>query len=69
MAPVRRRVGLVDDFQTWSSFAYGYELTKLPVFLVRAQQMAKGPLLEKMNQAGTANLGNRAALLRLAQDL
>jgi hypothetical protein len=59
----------VDDFQTWSSFAYGYELTKLPVFLVRAQQMAKGPLLSKMQAAGTANLGNRAALLRLAQDL
>ncbi|TAJ18330.1 MAG: hypothetical protein EPO68_07995 [Planctomycetota bacterium] len=59
----------VDDFQTWSSFAYGYELTKLPVFLVRAQQMAKGPLLQKMQAAGTANLGNRAALLRLAQDL
>lgn len=58
----------VDDYQTWSSFAYGYELTHFPLFLVRADQMAgPGALLAELKAGGLDNLGNLAALLALAQ--
>jgi hypothetical protein len=57
----------VDKFQCWSSFAYGYALTKDNSLLTHAADMAGGDLKLKMHSLGLNNLENRAALLALTQ--
>jgi hypothetical protein len=57
----------VDKFQCWSSFAYGYAVTKDPTLLTHASEMAGGDLKLKMHSLGLYNLENRAALLALTQ--
>ena len=60
----------VDKYQTWSTFAYGYELTGDQIFLDRALQMAGGnDLLTQMLGGKYSNLENRAALISLSQQL
>ncbi len=61
----------VDKYQAWSSFAYGYELTGDPIFLVKALQMTGGGtnLLNSLKPAKYKNLENRAALIGLVQTL
>jgi hypothetical protein len=60
----------LDTYQNWSSFAYAYELTGDALFLTKAtQESGGGILLANLEQAGTGNLQNRAALIALAQRL
>lgn len=61
--------GYLDGFQIWSSLAYAYELTANPVFLTMAEKLTGGDLLNVLQAQGDDNLGNRAALLALAQQL
>lgn len=57
-----------DEFQTWSSFAYGYELTGDPIFLQRAQEMSfSNDLLAAIMNDGLDNMVNKAALLAILQ--
>lgn len=59
----------LDAFQIWSSLAYAYEMTNNPVFLTYSEKMSGGPLRITLEAAGTENIGNRAALLALAQEI
>ncbi len=57
-----------DNFQTWSSFAYGYELTKNQAFLQKASAMIGNPnLLQGLYNAGLGNITNQAALMATLQ--
>ena len=59
-----------DLYQSWSSFAYGFELTGDPVFLVRAEQMiGNTDLLGQLELGYLNNLENRAALIALLQGM
>ncbi len=61
-----------DSYQSWSSLAYGYDLTHESIFLQRAAEMALSgttPLITTLRAAGLDNLENRAALLALLQEL
>ena len=59
-----------ERYQNWSSFAYGYELSDDPIFLLKAtQEIGGGDLLTALEQAGLNNLENRSALLALTQRL
>lgn len=63
-----------DHFQTWSSFAYGYELTGDTTFLDKALEMANGisptnDLLQFLQNSNYNNLENRAALFSLVETL
>ena len=63
-----------DHFQTWSSFAYGYELTGSQAFLDRALEMANGisattDLLLFFENSNYNNLENRSALFSLVETL
>jgi hypothetical protein len=73
MPPDAATVGDIEGFQDWSSFAYGYELTLDPLFLRQAWTQAGGVdfpgLTQRLRNAGTANIENRAALLALVQKL
>ncbi len=60
----------LENYQNWSSFAYAYEITGDSFFLTKAtQESGGGVLLSNLEQDGTNNLPNRAALLALAQRL
>jgi hypothetical protein len=60
----------VDRYQTWCSFAYGYELTGDPQFLSRAAEMLGEPLSTPALGTGLYGyLENRAALMALVQAL
>lgn len=60
----------LENYQCWSSLAYGFELTGNSTFLDHARLMTSGGSLTASLQAqGTSNLGNRAALLALAQKI
>lgn len=60
----------VDHYQSWSSFAYGFELSHNMLYLQRALDAVGGNnLLNSLKNAGTSNIGNRAGLLALAQEL
>ncbi|NOT30687.1 MAG: hypothetical protein HOP15_09605 [Planctomycetes bacterium] len=65
--------GDIEAYQDWSSFAYGFELTGDPVFLLRARTQSGGAtfqdLVTSLHDARTDNLVNRAALLALVQKL
>jgi hypothetical protein len=65
--------GFHDDFQIGSSLAYAYEMTGDPIFLQKALAHTKKPgslnLLQKLEVDGDKYLGNRAALIALAQSL
>jgi hypothetical protein len=61
--------GYADHYQTWSSFAYGYEITGDPIFLVRATEMAGQPLNQGFAQNPLQNLPNTVALWALVQSL
>ncbi|MBI5432875.1 MAG: hypothetical protein HZA52_08605 [Planctomycetes bacterium] len=65
--PVNGTSGKPDKYYTWSSFAYGYELTGDPQFLDLAETMAGGNLLAILEGQGYTTLENRAALLALVQ--
>lgn len=56
-----------DKYQTWSSFAYGFELTGDPTFLQRAFEMAgsQNDLLWELQNDMWQYLENRAALFSL----
>lgn len=57
-----------DSYQSWCSFAYGWELTGDPLFLQRATAMAGGGnLLQNLLDDGVDNIQNRAALLAILQ--
>jgi hypothetical protein len=57
-----------DNFQTWCSMAYGYELTGDPDFLQKAAQMhGTSDLLQAMKNAGMDNMVNKAALMAVLQ--
>ena len=57
-----------DKSQTWSSFAYGYELSGDPIYLQRALEMAGGSnLLPAVQAFKYDRLDKMAALLALAQ--
>ncbi len=59
-----------DSYQCWSSFAYGFEMTFDPVFLIYASWLIGDIDLGAALQAGgTNNVQNRAALLALSQTL
>ncbi len=59
-----------DLYQSWSSFAYGFELTGDAVFLSRAEQMiGSTDLLGQLELGYLNNLENRAALMSLLQDM
>ena len=59
-----------ETYQSWSSFAYGYEITGNSTFLDMAEVMTGGNDLEgSLYGVGTHNIGNRAALLALLQRL
>jgi len=55
----------IDKYQTWSSFAYGYQKTGDSAFLTRAAEMAGGggTLWNMMTSMGFQNLENSAALV------
>ncbi|MCE9595744.1 MAG: hypothetical protein K8S98_16265 [Planctomycetes bacterium] len=59
--------GKPDKYYTWSSFAYGYELTGDPQFIDLAEVMIGGNLLAILEGQGYTTLENRAALLALVQ--
>lgn len=60
----------VDAYQTWSSFAYGYELTADPLFLQRAAAMLGQPLTTPhLADPFPGFIENRVALLSLVQQL
>jgi hypothetical protein len=57
-----------DNYQSWCSFAYGWELTGDPIFLQRATAMSGGGnLLQNLMSGGVDNLQNKAALLATLQ--
>jgi hypothetical protein len=58
-----------DAYQNWSSFAYGYRLTKDAKFLHFAELQLGGDLLGELLDDELDNLPNRSALLALAQEL
>lgn len=64
-------VGDIEAYQDWSSLAYGYRLTGDPQFLRNARIQIGGAsfsdMAQRLRSAGTANLGNRAALLSEVQ--
>jgi hypothetical protein len=55
----------IDNYQVWSSFAYGLEKTGNSTFLTKAAQMGggSGTLWQQMKSMNFANLENRLALL------
>jgi hypothetical protein len=59
----------VDRYQTWSSFAYGYELTGDPIFIQRAEEMSNwsNGLLHYFRYYYYDNLANKCALFALLQ--
>lgn len=59
--------GKPDKYYTWSSFAYGFELTGDSTFIDMAELMAGGNLLAIFEGQGYNTLENRAALLALVQ--
>jgi len=62
--------GYTENYQCWSSLAYGYEMTGNPLFLDYARMMADpGSLTVSLEADGDANLPNRAALLALVQEI
>lgn len=62
-----------ETYQDWSSFAYGYELTRDTKFLTYARIQIGAvdltDLLTRLENEGTSNLQNQAALLALVQRL
>ena len=61
--------GIIDGFQTWSSYAYGYEVTGDPIFLTKAEEMLQNELNSGLHSDGTYFLEQRVALLALVQDM
>ena len=57
-----------DKYQTWTSFAYGYELTGDPIFLQRATEMSGKPdLWSGIKAEGFGKLENMAGLIAVMQ--
>jgi hypothetical protein len=57
-----------DNYQSWCTFAYGWQLTGDPLFLQRAAAMAGGGnLLQNLLNGGVDNIQNKAALLATLQ--
>ncbi|MFT6362927.1 MAG: hypothetical protein ACJAZ8_001337 [Planctomycetota bacterium] len=68
--PADGQDGYLEDYQCWSSLAFGFEMTGNTEFLERARLMTGGGSLTASLQAdGTKNLGNRSALLALVQEI
>lgn len=66
--PIDGQDGYLENYQCWSSLAFGYEMTGNPEFLARARLMTDGgSLTASLQSDGTKNLGNRSALLALVQ--
>ena len=59
-----------DGIFVWSDFAYGYTLTRDPVFLRRATELINHPdVIGFLLQAGRQGLASRAPMLALLQEL
>jgi hypothetical protein len=58
-----------NKYQTFTTLGYAYQLTEDPVFLEKAGDMIGGDLVSELLGDGTFNVANRAAILRVAQDL
>lgn len=58
---------ILDKYYTWSTIAYGLQLTSDPEFLSCADAMAGGPVLTEFMADGTKDLHNRAAMFAAAQ--
>jgi hypothetical protein len=58
-----------NHYQTWCTLGFAYDLTKDPIFLSKAAEMAGGDLLEELTSKGINNIQNRAALLAVVQEL
>lgn len=59
-----------DHYQGWSSLSYGYQLTGDFEFLDKASLMGdNGDLLTWLQNQGTSNIANQAALLSLMQNM
>jgi len=59
-----------DNYQGWSSHAYGFRLTGDPAFLERAEEMLGSPLsTENLGAGDWPNYENRSALGALVQEL
>ncbi|HVS16948.1 MAG TPA: hypothetical protein VMT18_00005, partial [Planctomycetota bacterium] len=57
-----------DKYQSWCTFAYGYQLTGDVTFLQRAAAMAGGGnLLNNLQNSGVDNIQNKAALMATLQ--
>jgi hypothetical protein len=60
-----------ETYQDWSSFAYGYELTRDPKFIdyaiIQIGATSQADLLARLKHNGTNNIQNKAALLTLMQ--
>jgi hypothetical protein len=68
--PIGGTSGGIDAYQTWSSFAYGYQLTGDEEFLSKGFDMTGGgasSLNKSLESTGFNNLENRYALLSLSQ--
>jgi hypothetical protein len=62
--------GIPDHYQTWSSYAYAYQITHDGVFLQRAvEALGGGDLKADLMAKGTTDLENGCALLAFAQTL
>jgi len=61
--------GYFDNYQCWSSLGYAHDLTGLPIYLQRAQEMTGGTLGAALFANPLDNLENRAALLSRVQEL
>jgi hypothetical protein len=59
--------GFADHYQTWSSFAYAYEITGDPTFLAHATDMAGQALPQLFDSNPLPNVQNTAALWSVIQ--
>lgn len=67
--PADGNYGFADHYQSWSSLAYAYELTRDELFLQKAAQMLDAELVGTLTSNPLVNWQNRAALTQLAQTL
>jgi hypothetical protein len=73
MPPDAWSPGDIESYQDWSSLAYGYALTRDPLFLRHARYQIGGANFDdlhfRLENEGTNNIQNRAALLTVVQQV
>lgn len=65
--PADGNYGYPDHYQIWSTFAYGYEITRDTKFLAKAREALGVADLHAMEADPLENIQNKAALLALVQ--